>query len=120
MSNTPTEQVLSDIAAERQSQLEVHDWTHEHDDEHDRGELALAAACYATPILLYKQDDFANAVHFVDPWPWDGQYDRRLYHGNSVEPNKKLHTNERRRQLVKAAALIVAEIERLDRKGKKP
>lgn len=119
MSNETIEQVVAEIAAERERQVSAEGFDTEHDDDHDRGELALAAACYATPILLYKQDDFANAVHFVDPWPWDGEWDRRPYHGNSVEPNKKLNTKERRRQLVKAAALIVAEIERLDRRGRK-
>lgn len=39
--------VLEEIAAERQRQIEVEGWTPNHDDEHDRGEMANAAACYA-------------------------------------------------------------------------
>ncbi len=35
------------IAAERQRQMTAEGWTHEHDDEHDDGSLATAAACYA-------------------------------------------------------------------------
>ena len=37
------------IAAERQRQVDVEGWTPAHDDEHDEGELAIAAACYAAP-----------------------------------------------------------------------
>lgn len=35
------------IAAERTRQIEREGYTPEHDDTHDGGELALAAACYA-------------------------------------------------------------------------
>lgn len=77
------------IAAERQRQIEVEGWTPEHDDDHNNGELADAAACYARGRCM-------SSV-----WPWDD---------NWWKPG-----SGRRRQLVKAGALIVAEIERLDR-----
>jgi hypothetical protein len=80
------------IAAERQRQIEAEGWTPEHDDEHDDGQLAKAASCYASP------PDCTNR-HF--DWPWAMEW---------WKPSE-----DRRRELVKAAALIVAEIERLDR-----
>lgn len=96
------------IAEERQRQVEEKGWTAEHDDEHDCGELALAAVCYATPELLYREDRRPTAILFVDPWPWDPRWDDRKY-------NEKLPTQRRIRQLTKAGALIAAEIDRLQR-----
>ena len=43
------------IAAERQRQIEAEGWTPGHDDTHDRGELARAAACYALHAGLYRR-----------------------------------------------------------------
>ena len=87
----PTTNVLLEIESERVQHLTREGWTNEHDDEHDAGELADAAACYALgkPWEIIKQ-----------LWPW------------SVEWWKP---TDKRRNLVKAGALIVAEIERLDR-----
>src|SRR5260370_1146778 len=107
--------VMAEIAAERARQISKEGWMPEHDDGHDAGELALAAACYATPILLYKRENYANQITFNDPWPWSEGDDRRPGEGNVVASNGSLTPKKRRRQLVKAAALIVAEIERLDR-----
>lgn len=77
-----------DVLAERQRQLDVEGWSPEHDDKYWRGELVRAASCY-----MRKSS--------VD-WPW--HYDW----WKPADP---------RRNLVKACALILAEIERLDRKG---
>jgi len=76
------------IAAERQRQINVEGWTPEHDDGHTQGELARAAAVYAVPDL---HDDW---------WPWDDGWYRP---GDPI------------RELVKAGALIAAEIDRLQR-----
>lgn len=116
-----TETVTAEIAAERVRQIvsegNTPDWD---DEEHGEGGLALAAACYATPILLYRQEpDLANAVTFQDPWPWAERHDKRPADGNVILPNSKLTALARRRQLVIAAALLVAEIERLDRAAAK-
>lgn len=87
---------VSDILAERLRQIETEGWTSEHDDQHEVGQMAEAAACYA-----------ANAGGFVwiggwpgEVWPWAREW---------WKPSTP------RRDLVKAAALIIAEIERLDR-----
>lgn len=84
-----------DVLAERQRQIMVEGWTLEHDDEHGSGELAEAGACYA---IFADQQGFSTPAH----WPWDASWWKQA---------------GRRRDLVKAAALIIAEIERLDRLG---
>jgi len=91
---------LDDIAAERKRQIEVEGWSVEHDDRHDCGEMADAAAVYA------MQPSFRICNHMLDNlWPWSREWWKPA---------------NRRRDLVKAGALIVAEIERLDRSDDKP
>lgn len=84
--------VISEIAAERKRQIEVEGWSVEHDDEWSEDELAEAAACYAL-----HHPGHLGTTH---SWPLDTQW---------WKPKDK------RRDLIRAAALIVAEIERLDR-----
>jgi hypothetical protein len=109
----PTEGVAR-IAAERARQINEKGWTPEHDDTHTRGELALAAVCYASPRLVYVRHAMANGETYKDPWPWETGEDARPYHGNSV---LSAGTDEQRIELlVKAGALIAAEIDRLERK----
>jgi len=108
------------ITKERQRQIEKEGWTAEHDDEYTDGSLALVAALYATPELLYKRIDFVNQVSFIDPWPWDAGWDKRPHpgNGNVVRDNSPFYVSrdERIRQLEKAGALVAAEIDRLLRK----
>jgi hypothetical protein len=108
---------LNDVAAERRRQIEDEGYVTAHDDGHTGGEMALAAACYATPVKLYRQDDYAAGVFFQDPWPWEGQYDKRPeYEDGNTIPDPVNYSREKRRSLlVRAGALIIAEIERLDR-----
>lgn len=82
-----------DVLAERQRQVAAEGWTAAHDDEYQNSELADAAACYA--IHAHNQG-FSTPAH----WPWP--------------PTWWKQTNPRR-DLVKAGALILAEIERIDR-----
>lgn len=89
--------VIHEIAAERKRQVEVEGWTPEHDDAHRSGEMACAAACYALCAGVGSNDLIGLLGRY---WPW------------SVEWWKP---KGRRRDLIRAAALIVAEIERLDR-----
>jgi len=94
-----------DMLAERQRQISVEGWDDTHDDCNDKSELAQAAACYA---LSGTPADEAVFIHgrWEDPrdlfWPWT--WDRSWW-----------KPTNRRRDLVKAGALILAEIERLDR-----
>jgi hypothetical protein len=101
---------LDDIAVERLRQIDVEGWTSTHDDQHSRGELAMAAACYATPEPVYPIR--ANAPF---GWPWDVSWWKPKSHNPRTRQRDHTDTG-RRRDLVKAGALIVAEIERLDRK----
>lgn len=100
--------VIDEIAAERRRQVEAEGWTAEHDDSHNLGELASAAGVYAFGAAVDDaergvMDDFGRSgtphrVHRL--WPWAPEW---------------FKPTSRRRDLIKAAALIVAEIERLDR-----
>lgn len=95
----PSTNVLLDISAERLRQRRKEGWTDEHDDEHDAGEIARAAACYS--YAAFQQSVCEEAV-LPTPlmWPWSAEW---------WKPTTA------RRNLIKAGALIVAEIERLDR-----
>lgn len=101
-------QVIEEIAAERQRQIEEEGYDPKHDELHFEWELSLAAVCYAAPehIYVYRRTpgQTTPAQHtFQDPWPWRKEdVDKREKHGH-------------RKKLVIAAALLVAEIERLDR-----
>jgi hypothetical protein len=103
------------IAKERERQIKFHQWTATHDDdEHQAGELALAAALYATPVLLYKEErGYVQQITFKDAWPWDVDFDKRPFNGNILLANARLSKKRRIRQLEKAGALIAAEIDRL-------
>lgn len=83
---------IADVIAERQRQQSVKGFSTEQDDTYVGCQLAAAAICYIEPM---------EAMSY---WPAD-------WHDDSFKP-----TNERR-NLVKAAALIIAEIERIDRKS---
>jgi len=80
------------IAEERVRQINEEGWTKEHDAEQVNGELAMAAACYATPNCL------KDVIPFV--WPWNIKW-------------WKPTPDDRIRELTKAGALISAEIDRL-------
>lgn len=84
-----------DVLAERQRQQLAEGWTTEHDDEHSCGEMALAASSYA---LYAHRKPIAPAIPFN--WPWEPEWFKQ---------------QGPRRDLVKAGALILAEIERIDR-----
>ena len=83
-----------DVLAERRRQIESEGWTREHDDTWVDGELAIAAACYAGAT------DMTITNNPPALWPWSASWWKPTTY---------------RRDLVKAAALILAEIERLDR-----
>jgi len=82
------------IAEERQRQIEVIGRTPERDSVYKANQLIMASVAYAL-----------NAAGFTSPmppneWPW---------HENYWKPSTKI------RDLVKAGALIAAEIDRLQR-----
>lgn len=83
-----------DVLAERQRQISAEGWAPEHDDKNTAEQLALAAVCYALP-----QGDY-TIPEPPEFWPWDVAWWK---------------PGDRRRELIKAGALVLAEIERLDR-----
>ncbi|GAN55214.1 hypothetical protein [Tanticharoenia sakaeratensis] len=90
----------SDVRAERERQKMAEGWTEAHDDQYSLGELASAASAYAYSASATPSE--ANILGGVPPvlWPWDRTW---------WKPTTP------RRDLIKAAALILAEIERIDR-----
>jgi hypothetical protein len=83
------------IAAERLRQTAWEGFDAEHDDTHARGELTTAAACY-----LWSFTDKAPPSVPGARWPWAQRWWKPA---------------DRIRNLVKAGALIAAEIDRLQR-----
>lgn len=100
----PLSPAMQAIIAERYRQKEVEGWSDEHDDNHQPGELARAAAAYAHTAGLHvlAGDEFGRAKDLYCPnvWPWSLDWWK---------------PQDFRRDLVRAGALIVAELERWDR-----
>lgn len=101
--NAPAERdAARDVLAERRRQVEAEGYDQEHDDAHPNEEIAAYAALYAMPPTARDWpasetgygETFGAALCPVDWTPKFG---------------------DRRRELVKAAALLLAEIERIDR-----
>ena len=102
---------LRDVAAERRRQVEAEGWTPAHDDRHTDGAISLAASGYAMTASDQIQavanewdhdsslEEFVIAPTAYEPWPHDWEF-------KQCTP---------RQALVNAGALILAEIERLDR-----
>lgn len=97
----PDLHALLDIKAERQKQIDQ-GYTPEHDDQHTTGDLIEAAEC----LLIAAQGDVGVAR---ETWPWVDWQPNRL--SDATPPA----ADDRRKLLVTSAALIVAEIGRIDR-----
>jgi hypothetical protein len=110
-------QAAQDVLAERKRQIEEEGWDVAHDDEHADNSMAHAAACYAAHDAMATQGRKAQvdvAIRGECPtwrektirvpmcWP-------SSWHSDWWKPK------DRRSDLIRAGALILAEIERLDR-----
>src|SRR5687768_7613607 len=86
------------IAKERQRQMEQEGWPPEHDDQHKREELVSAAIAY----LMADETDFSDNLYTAAYafWPWSSEF---------WKPKDRLSN------LIRAGALIAAEIDRLHR-----
>lgn len=99
---------IESIAAERQRQIEKEGWTPEHDDDHDSGELALAAINYIAATIFrnkgldpkIQRPGVGGVFAGWWSWPWFRHWWK---------------PQDSRADLVRAGALIAAEIDRLDR-----
>lgn len=87
---------VRDVLYERTRQQVAEGYSATHDDEHDMFELARAGACHALLAAGYHPD---HAI-IRKLWPFPEE----------IKPSAT-----RRRDLVKGAALVIADIERLDR-----
>lgn len=100
---------LLDVIAERQRQISAEGWSLDHDDSHRNGDLAAAAACYALSAGWLSGYGFPWLLEgrrgCPDLWPWE---------------RAAWKPKDPRRDLVRAGALILAEIERLDRADAQP
>jgi hypothetical protein len=107
-------QASIDILVERGRQIDQEGWTTEHDDAHSDGEMLRAADIYlrwgtdrapCTHVVSEWDSDFGKPVSFTVPhgWPWSGRW---------------WNPKDRRRNLVRAGALCVADKERLTRAGR--
>lgn len=83
-----------DVLTERERQKTIENYTPEHDDQHSGNALVAAAICYAQDSRQWFPGSWDIR------WPWDVEH---------WKPTTK------RRNLVKAGALLLAEIERIDR-----
>ncbi len=102
-------QAARDVLAERKRQIAKEGWSAEHDDDHEDESLGAAAACYASPVRAFKEHKIVGrgyevATVYRDLWPWSDEWWK---------------PKDRRTDLVRAGALILAEIERLDRAAEK-
>jgi hypothetical protein len=90
--------ILTQIEVERLRQITAEGYRSEHDSGHQCGELAVAAAAYIGSAIrgntLADHDD-ADVLIAMSPW--------------------SIRFKTGRNSLIKAAALLIAEIERLDR-----
>jgi hypothetical protein len=93
------------ISEERERQIAEEGWTAEHDSQHESSELAWAACYYAMPCMIMERCG-CGAIIKVTPevmyanTGWEDRWAKR--HG----------FDDRIRDLVKAGALIAAEIDR--------
>lgn len=88
------------IAEERQRQISTEGWTPEHDDRHTDGALAFAAATYALPEEMRNSLAVGGCSFKERLWPFDDFW---------FKPKTPIQ------DLIRAGALIAAEIDRLQR-----
>lgn len=86
------------IRQERKRQIDDEGYSVAHDDLHTDGELARAAQAY---LMVYNGSIYGQALA---EWPWDQD-------GFNPNDNQPVH------DLIRAGALIAAEIDRLEREG---
>lgn len=88
-------QAARDVLAERVRQISSEGWTPEHDDQYRPGEMLMAADSY----ISWNCGEYEPGTAPIN-WPWKLEW---------FKPTTE------RRNLEKAGALILAEIERIDR-----
>jgi len=107
MSDIKNGNASSDVVQERWRQIDEENHAPAADDRYTDFQLGKAAAAYLGHAIVKDKTRASNAAREFPPgiWPWDPQWWK---------------PRDRRSDLVRAAALIIAEIERLDRAAAKP
>ena len=94
------------FAKERARQKQVEEYSTEHDDEYENGELLGAAICYST-YALYQGGGRLSDPHLSDAieayWPWPEQFWKPA--------------DTPMRNLEKAGALLAAHVDLLERQA---
>ena len=85
------------ITDERTRQIEIEGWTKEHDAEHGKYDLLAAAICYAHNAGQFKSG-------CPREWPWGDEWWKPTA-GNKI------------RDLIKAGALIAAQIDKMQQEA---
>lgn len=93
------ERVVAELIGERQRQIIQEGWTTKHDERHQPDDFAAAAAAYAAQAAGGSPASPTFVASKL--WPWD----------DGFKPK------DQRRDLLRAGALIIAAIERLDREA---
>ena len=109
---------IYDVLRERLEQVSREGFTMEHDDQHENFELTEAAVCYANHAASQGWKFERAPDEYRSHWPFPR--DREVFgHGDVTWPKywswEWWKPKDPRRDLVRAAALIIAEIERIDR-----
>lgn len=97
-------QAAHDVIDERLRQCDLEGWTAEHDDQHIDGSLAIAASCYAKIASMSERNREYFMRKNMTPDDWPNSWDKAWWKPKTA-----------REDLIKSAALILAEIERIDR-----
>jgi hypothetical protein len=94
--------VLAEVAGERSRQILTKGYTQAFDDKRTPGELAAAGSAYAIKAACGIHPSYTEVDPNTPPtiWPWAA---------------KAFKPDDARTNLIKAAALIISEIERMDR-----
>lgn len=104
----PLTQAAQDVLAERARQVSAEGWTPDHDDEHREGAMASAAAVYCLCQEGPRKPGEPSELHSSRRWEFNIL--------RAIWPSGwHFNPKDRRQNLVRAAALLLAEIERLDR-----
>lgn len=114
MNTHALDQIIAEVRNERLRQIEEEGWTEEHDDAHRKGELVAAAMSYLTNALVYALVRARKVMTIADlmersrtapptsQWPWD---------------KKWWKPKTRRSNIVRSIAMLIAELERIDRES---
>lgn len=108
-----TDKVLAEISSERAKQIEK--WGDEHDDRHRNEEMAVVAAIWSNPSQKVKWEFDDSGDFQVEVQEWNMPEGWKSPPDLTKEDSLSDYYSKRRVHLVRAAALLVAEIERIDR-----